>query len=168
METITIDLMNYKEGSKVFKRTAVRGIIERDGKFLIIFSKYGDHKFPGGGMNVGETLEETLIREVQEETGYAVVLDSMKVWLKVYEKRKGEYDNLLEMESYYYFCEVEENPGHRNLDEYEKEYDYQVKWLRLEDVIARNESIEANENIPWVDRETMVMKKLLRANKNSL
>ena len=58
MKELVIDLKDYKEDAKVFKRTAARGIIEKDGKFLIIHSKYGDYKFPGGGKEEGETLEK--------------------------------------------------------------------------------------------------------------
>lgn len=61
MLELTIDLKNYKTGGSIHKRTAVRGIVEKDGKFLIIHSKYGDYKFPGGGMEGNETHEETLL-----------------------------------------------------------------------------------------------------------
>ncbi|QYR24159.1 NUDIX domain-containing protein [Paenibacillus sp. sptzw28] len=35
-------------------------------------SDYGDWGLPGGGMNAGEAIEETMIREVREETGLDV------------------------------------------------------------------------------------------------
>ena len=77
MKKLTIDLHDYIEGGSVYKRTAVRGIIQKDKKYLLIYSKYGDHKFPGGGLKQGESLEETLLREVQEETGYIVKKESI-------------------------------------------------------------------------------------------
>lgn len=161
MRKFIIDLHDYMEGGSVFKRTAVRGMIQKDRKYLLIHSKYGDHKFPGGGMQPGETLEQTLIREVQEETGYLVKKESISEGILVHEKRKGDPDDLLEMDSYYFFCEVYETIGERNLDDYEAEYDYKVSWMTLDKAITNNETVKDYENIPWIKRETMVMKKLL-------
>lgn len=162
MKKLTIDLHDYIEGGSVFKRTAVRGIIQKDRKYLLIHSKFGDHKFPGGGMKQGETLEQTLIREVQEETGYLVRKESIFEGILVHEKRKGDPDDLLEMDSYYFYCDIFETIGERNLDDYEAEYDYKVSWMTLAKAIENNESVKDYENIPWIKRETMVMKKLLK------
>ena len=161
MKKLTIDLHDYIEGGSAYKRTAVRGIIQKDKKYLLIYSKYGDHKFPGGGLKQGESLEETLLREVQEETGYIVKKESISEGILVKEKRKGDTDDLLEMDSYYFFCDVFETIGDRNLDDYEAEYDYKVSWMTLKEAIKNNESVKDYENIPWIKRETMVMKNLL-------
>jgi mutator protein MutT len=51
------------------------GAIIRDSKGRILLqqrSDYGDWGLPGGGMNPGETIQETMIREVIEETGLTV------------------------------------------------------------------------------------------------
>lgn len=51
------------------------GAILRDGKDRILLqqrSDYEDWGLPGGGMNPGETIQETMIREVFEETGLSV------------------------------------------------------------------------------------------------
>lgn len=161
MQELTIDLQNYAPDAPVFRRTAVRGIVCRDGKYLLIHSKYGDYKFPGGGMEQGESLSDTLIREVREETGYAVVPESIRAFLLVHERRKGMKDDLLLMDSYYYFCEVGETAGMRNLDVYEQEYDYQIIWMTLEDAIAAASDAAGNlADVPWVQREIMVMRKL--------
>ena len=160
IEEISLDLQDYQEGGTVFKRKAVRGIVRRGEKYLVIHGKYGDYKFPGGGMKEGEELQDTLIREVQEETGFKVIPGSIKDYLLVHEKRRGEPEDLLEMDSWYYFCQVEENAGERCLDEYEQEYDYQVSWMALPEIIQKNESVDNFTHIPWVVRETLVMRKL--------
>lgn len=51
------------------------GAIIRDDQGRILLqrrSDYGDWGLPGGGMNAGETVEETMIREINEETGLEV------------------------------------------------------------------------------------------------
>lgn len=52
------------------------GAIIRDEQGRILLqrrSDYGDWGLPGGGMNAGESVEETMIREVYEETGLVVI-----------------------------------------------------------------------------------------------
>lgn len=162
MQEKIIDLNNYIENGTVFRRTAVRGIIRKDGKFLLIHSmKYGDYKFPGGGKHDDEELPETLAREVQEETGFRVKPDTATVYMKVTERRKGDPDDLLEMISWYYLCDVAEEQGDRNLDDYEAEYDYRVEWMTLEEAIAANEKVSQLDAVPWVVREKEVMQQIL-------
>lgn len=165
---ITIDLKNYSEENPIFKRTAARGIISKGDEYLLIFSKYGDYKFPGGGVDRGEQLEDTLVREVKEETGYQVIRRSIKKYGQVLERRKGQHglplqgkEDVLVMDSHYYFCEIGAEAGSRNLDDYEKEYDYQIVWMTLPEAIKKNKQMKNLNNCPWVIRETKVMEGLL-------
>ncbi len=49
-------------------------IIEYNNKILLVRNSYGDMKwvFPGGHSNKGESQEESVIREVQEEVGISL------------------------------------------------------------------------------------------------
>jgi 8-oxo-dGTP diphosphatase len=50
-------------------------IIEREGKFLLVARSDGlGYTIPGGVVRYRETLEQCVLREVQEETGYTVAL----------------------------------------------------------------------------------------------
>ena len=55
---------------------AVSAAIVRDGKLLVVRRArqpgIGWHTFPGGGVELGETLEAAVEREVREETGLEV------------------------------------------------------------------------------------------------
>jgi 8-oxo-dGTP diphosphatase len=55
---------------------AVSAAIFRDGRVLIVRRArppaHGLHSLTGGGVELGETLEEAVIREVREETGLAI------------------------------------------------------------------------------------------------
>ena len=51
-------------------RKAIRGVIKKDGKYLVVhLKKYDITTFPGGGIEPGETYEDCVVREVLEETG---------------------------------------------------------------------------------------------------
>lgn len=53
-------------------------IIERDGKFLLINRSDGlGYTIPGGIVRYKETLEQCVLREAQEETGYHVAITNI-------------------------------------------------------------------------------------------
>ena len=156
---VRLDLKNYKVDGTQFKRIAVRGVIKRGDKYAMIHSsKYGEYKFPGGGMKDGEKLIDTLSREVMEETGLKVKLSSVKYIGRTEEIRKGEISDVFFMVSHYFECQVMKEIGQQNLDDYEKEYGYKLEYVSLSHAIKCNEAIKDISNIPWVERDTKVMK----------
>jgi len=54
----------------------VGAVIVQDGKVLIVKRKYdplaGQWSLPGGGVELGETLEDSIVREMLEETGLEI------------------------------------------------------------------------------------------------
>jgi len=60
---------------------ASSAIVERNGKILLIKRKYepgiGKWALPGGIVEYGETVEETAVREVKEETGVDIKLERL-------------------------------------------------------------------------------------------
>ncbi len=158
---ITLDLKNYDKAESVYKRTAARAIIKKDSKYLLIFSKYNDYKFPGGGVEAGEDLKEALIREIKEETGYSAIKDTIDYYGETFERRKGETTDVMEMFSHYFYCQVDDGVGVQNLDDYEEEYGYQVVWMTLEEAIEKNRQVTDLDACPWVIRDMKVMEILL-------
>ena len=72
MQELTLNLPEGIDDGSFVGRTAVRGIICQNGKFLVILGKLGDCKFPGGGMEQGEFLVGTRARGVVVGTGGGV------------------------------------------------------------------------------------------------
>ncbi len=161
MLDLMIDLKNYDREETVFHRDAARAVIRRGDTFLLIHSRYGDYKFPGGGVNRGEDLVEAMIREVREETGYLVVPDAIRKLGCVRERRKGMDADVMEMDSHYYACEVEASSGERQLDPYEAEYGYEVVWMPLAEAIERNRTGADETKTPWIVRDSRVMEWIL-------
>ena len=52
--------------------TSVRSLVFRDDALLVLRNRDGAHIVPGGRREAGETLEETVRREVLEETGWVL------------------------------------------------------------------------------------------------
>ncbi|HHW22823.1 MAG TPA: NUDIX domain-containing protein [Clostridiaceae bacterium] len=152
-----------EENSKVIYREAVRSVTIKNGKFLMIRTIKGDFKFPGGGPRNGESLEEALIREVREETGFIIERVKRRIGM-VTERKPDKYvkDAMFEMISHYYLCDISENYGAQELDDYEKALDFRPHWVDIDDAIENNENLlRGNNDInPWVQRETAVLYKM--------
>jgi 8-oxo-dGTP pyrophosphatase MutT (NUDIX family) len=100
---LTLDLKNYDKTDTIYERTAARALIRRGTEYLFVYSIYGDCKFSGGGVEIGESIQDVLVREVQEETGFRVLDDTISLYGTVSERRKGYLKDILEMDSHYFF-----------------------------------------------------------------
>lgn len=152
---------------KITTRMAVRAIVIRDNKLLLVHTNKGDYKFPGGGIKRMENHEQALRREVTEETGYIVSKMKEQAGLIV-QRNPNQFDvhGIFQMNSYYYFCDVEKNVTEQHLDKYEQEQEFAPVWIELEEAIAKNEAILTQKGMqinPWVYRETLALRKIKEA-----
>jgi ADP-ribose pyrophosphatase YjhB (NUDIX family) len=141
------------------ERSAVRGVAWREGRLLLLRSRHGDHKFPGGGVETGESLAEALRREMREECGVPdpVVGDLL---LTVVETRPArEPDTLFVMTSHYLACEVDGSFGTQALEAYEAELGLEPVWVTPDEARRANEAMRtaAVATPPWWERETRVL-----------
>jgi len=145
-----------------YKRIAVRAIIMKDNKLLMVFNNKGDIKFPGGGVEADETHANAIIREVEEETGYKLLNVESQAGI-VTERRRDLFDCkcIFEMKSYYYMCTVSEEKSTQSLDEYEAELGFIPRWVSLDEAIKINQrTTKLNDKNPWVERELYVLSQL--------
>jgi 8-oxo-dGTP pyrophosphatase MutT (NUDIX family) len=74
-----VECLTLDGGTRVFAsdrlilRPAAYALIMQDSKLLLLkMRRTGKYHLPGGGINVGERMEETLKREAREETGIEI------------------------------------------------------------------------------------------------
>ena len=146
-------------------REAVRAIIIENQTLLMVFSqKNGDYKFPGGGIEVGESHAVALTREVEEEVGRQVT-EVLKPFGKIIEYDlpiEKEYE-VFKMTSYYYWCSVGDWLGIQNLDMYEKELGFTPVWVEIDAAIQTNKALlqDAYRFSPrWVSRDLEVLQQI--------
>lgn len=157
---IEIDEKNYDKNEKMIIREAAKAIISINGKICFQRSKKGDYKLIGGGIDEGETIIDALIREVKEETGYDVIVDSIKEIGKVVEKRKDAYSNSIwKCTNYLFSCEIDlSSQGALNLTSGEIEKGMEFILATFDEAILENKkNINAQ---PWTKREIMTFEYL--------
>jgi 8-oxo-dGTP pyrophosphatase MutT (NUDIX family) len=149
---------------RVVRRQAVRAVIRRGEHLLMVHSRAaGDFKFPGGGIEAGESPAEALTREVREECGVAVVHLAGTPTIVVEERRPGlEAGAILSMRSSYHECVVDHDQDHpRDLDPYEADLGFEPAWVTVDDAVRGNEEVRARGGAqPWVARELAVLRVL--------
>ncbi|MBN2626123.1 MAG: NUDIX domain-containing protein [Spirochaetales bacterium] len=151
---------------RVLKREAVRAVIFRGSRLLMIYSAVaGDYKFPGGGLEEGETRMDALKREVLEECGARVTTVGRQIGEVVEERPAFDevFDSFL-MTSRYYLCMIEEGDfREQNLDDYERDLEFAPRWITGEEAIRINQEIlDRGENVPpWTRRETLFLRELV-------
>jgi 8-oxo-dGTP diphosphatase len=147
------------EGKTIY-RTAVRGVILRGSNLLMIHSSnVGDYKFPGGGVDEGETQAQALGREIQEECGTSLTRIGRKIGAVIEYNLPMENDyDVFKMTSHYYECEVSDHFGLQKLDGYEQDLGFKPTWIDIGNAIQLNKALLHSGNPPeWLRREIFVL-----------
>ncbi|WP_308751196.1 NUDIX domain-containing protein [uncultured Clostridium sp.] len=158
-----IDKVSERIGN-INYREAVRAIIIKDKKILMVHSKNKDYKFPGGGIKKGEGRIEALKREIEEETGYVAKTIGKQIGI-VTEKSKDKYVHyrIFKMISYYYIAEITGEVKKQRLDAYEAKLEFRPVWIDVKEAIDNNKRIiESKDEIKanWIERETYVLEEI--------
>ena len=160
-----MDQKDYAHCTHTFTRHSARSIIIKDGKVAMIHSlKYDYYKFPGGGIENGESPVEAMIRETREEAGLAVIPESVREYGYVHRIQRSDYDptECFVQDNYYYLCEAEDGAVHQNLDDYEAEEHFTPEFVDPETAIKKNRSVGPSPYDPVMfEREARVLELLM-------
>lgn len=159
-----IDTKDYDPNGKAFVRPSVRGILIRDGKIAMVHSlKYDYYKFPGGGMEDGESLELALLREVAEESGLQVIPGSIREYGLVHRVQKGDKEDIFIQDNYYFLCDAEAEVQSQHLDDYEAEEHFTLEFVDPHHAIHTNRYVDHGPKDPiMLEREAKVLELLMQ------
>lgn len=158
-----MDLHDYDLRDKVFCRPSARGIIfDECGRIALVYSqKEKYYKFPGGGIHENEDKKDALIREVREETGLVVIPESIEEFGSVLRCQKSDNspNTVFEQENFYYLCKVENAITEQNLDAYEAEAGFVLRFVYLDEAIDTNSKYATEDyfNEIMIKRDTKLL-----------
>jgi len=131
---------------KLVFRPAAYAVVINDGKILLMKTKTtGKYWFPGGGIDLGEKLENAMKREVREEAGIEIEVEKFLSFKEVffyYEPLDEAYQNF----SFFYLCkpittELLDDDKVDQEDESEKPRWIDLKSIKKEEMQTGSEEI---------------------------
>lgn len=162
-QLLEIDLKDYENCDKIFRRPSVRAIILKDNnKIALVYSKKEKYyKFPGGGIKQDENKKEALVREVREEVGLIVIPESICEFGSVMRRQRSNVspNTIFEQENYYYTCKTKNQIVDQALDNYEAEAGFMLKFVSLDEAILVNSTYKSENffNEIMIMRETKIL-----------
>ena len=163
----TLDKKDYDLNNGISYRPSVRGIIIKKNKIAMVHSlKYNYYKFPGGGIEPGENNYQALIREVREESGLSIIINSIREYGLVKRIQKALDENICWVQdNYYYICSVEDKIFEQDLDDYEAEENFKLEFIEpyLAININKNEDHGLKDYL-MLERENKVLDLLIKEN----
>ena len=138
MKKIITNDFNLQEEdmTEIVKRVKVL-LINSNNEILLGYSN-NEYQCPGGHVEDGETLIDTVNREVQEETGIVLNIDNIEPFacaLGYYKDWPSEGNNR-KIEIYYYEIKTDEKPNLSNTKytKSEKAGKFELRYIPIEDV----------------------------------
>ncbi len=154
-----IDTKDYDVNGPAFVRHSARCIALRAGRVAMVHSlKYDYYKFPGGGIEPGESPETAMVREALEEAGLVVIPETIREYGYVHRIQKSDHPGqaLFIQDNFYYLCQVEPQVAAQKLDGYEADERFTLEW------VTAAEAVDANRNRPHGPKDQNMLEREAR------
>ena len=139
-----MDKKDYAGCTRTYVRNSARSVIITEQKIAMVHSlKYDYYKFPGGGIERGESPVDAMIRETQEEAGLVVKPETVQEYGYVHRIQRSNSDETecFVQDNFYYLCDAEKEIAAQKLDGYEREEAYTLEVVPPEIAIEKNRSV---------------------------
>ena len=160
-----MDKKDYDKCTHSFVRNSARSIIIKNKRVAMIHSmKYDYYKFPGGGIENGESPVDAMIRETREESGLIVKPDTVKEYGYVHRIQRSDRDETecFIQDNYYYLCETADEISLQELDDYEAKERFTLEYVEPDAAIRKNRHVVQNSYDPVMfEREARVLALLI-------
>ena len=111
--TVPVDELNIRVG--------VYAVVIEDNKILLT-RQWDGYSLIGGGVEKGETIEESIVREVKEETGLAITPDKIIHQATTFFKRNAEAQANQSIQLYFTHSQLHGQINNDNMTDSEKNY----------------------------------------------
>lgn len=158
------------------RRLATRAVVRRGDLLLLLRSRSGDYRFPGGGLDEGETVASNLARELLEECGARLLWMDEHLLTVVDERPAREPGAVFVQESQYYLCDVHDGLEAVEHDLRERTLELEPCWVDLHVALEANRALRDArraaaaplgadtaadpDDLAWIERETAVLERL--------
>lgn len=135
MRQIFINDCFLKDEDIEFQVIRAKALIVNSRDEVLIAHNNGTYQFPGGHKEDDETLEETLIREIKEETGIDIEVDNGPfIQITTYDNDYFKTGKKVCNKIYYYriLSDVVPNFYETNYDELECQTDFNLFYIKLD------------------------------------
>ena len=162
----SLDKHDYDPSGPALLRDSARSIIIKGCRIWMIHSlKYDYYKFPGGGIEQGESMIDALIRETAEEAGLRVKPDSVREYGCVRRVQKSTYDGYdhFIQNNFYFTCDVYDDHVSQKLDGYESAESFTPELVDPLYAIRTNRTKDHGpKDSLMIERESLVLEMLLK------
>jgi len=121
-------------GNQYTVRVGVYAVIIEDNKILLT-RQWDGYSLIGGGVEKGETIEESIVREVKEETGLTVTPDKIIHQATTFFKRNAEAQANQSIQLYFTHSQIHGQINNDSITDSEKTYTNGTpEWVDLDKI----------------------------------